>query len=57
MLGPKQRLLASYVANANDEPLDTAGQQWTTGEGLLRRVATPAAGAVDRDRHRRPVQR
>ena len=40
MLGPKQRLLASYVTNANDEPLDTAGQQWTTGEGLLRRVAT-----------------
>ena len=24
MLGPKQRLLASYVASANDEPLDTA---------------------------------
>ena len=40
MLGPKQRLLASYVASANDEPLDTAGQQWKTGESLLRRVAT-----------------
>ena len=40
MLGPKQRRLASYVASANDEPLDSAGQQWKTGEGLLRRVAT-----------------
>ena len=57
MLGPKQRRLASYVTNANDEPLDTAGQQWTTGEGLLRRVARPAAGRGRPDRHRRAVQR
>ena len=47
MLGPKQRLLASYVASANDEPLDTAGQQWKTGEGLLRRVASQLRGAVE----------
>ena len=40
MLGPKQRLLAAYVASANDGSLDSAGQQWKTGESLLRRLAT-----------------
>lgn len=39
MLGPKQRMLASYVASANPEQLDAAGQQWTTAEGLLRRLS------------------
>ena len=40
MLGPKQRQLATYVASANDGSLDSAGQQWKTGEGLLRRLAS-----------------
>ena len=40
MLGPKQRQLATYVASANDGSLDSAGQQWKTGESLLRRLAS-----------------
>ena len=40
MLGPKQRQLAAYVASANDGSLDSAGQQWKTGESLLRRLAS-----------------
>jgi hypothetical protein len=40
MLGPKQRLLASYVTSADDSALDGASTQWKTGEGLLRRLAT-----------------
>jgi hypothetical protein len=39
MLGPKQRMLASYVASADAEQLDAAGKQWTTAEGLLRRLS------------------
>ncbi|HET6937681.1 MAG TPA: hypothetical protein VFI19_03715, partial [Nocardioides sp.] len=39
MLGPKQRLLASYVANANTGHLDDAGKQWSTAEDLLRRLS------------------
>src|SRR3954469_18268989 len=39
MLGPKQRMLASYVASADPEQLDAASQQWTTAEGLLRRLS------------------
>jgi hypothetical protein len=40
MLGPKQRLLASYITSADDGSLDGASTQWKTGEGLLRRLAT-----------------
>ena len=39
MLGPKQRQLATYVTSANDGSLDAAGQQWKTGESLLRRLS------------------
>jgi hypothetical protein len=39
MLGPKQRLLASYLANANPAHLDAASKQWTTAEDLLRRLS------------------
>ena len=42
MLGPNQRRLAPSVASANDGSLDSAGKQWTTGEGLLRRLAGQA---------------
>ena len=57
MLGPKQRQLAAYVASANDGSLDSAGQQWKTGESLLRRVASQLRDALGPDRHRPPVQR
>ena len=43
MLGPQQRLLAQYVANANDGALDDASQQWSMGETLLRRLSTQLA--------------
>ena len=39
MLGPKQQLLASYVANADSGPLHDASTQWTQAETLLRRLS------------------
>jgi len=37
--GPKQQLLADYVAPANDATLDELGRRWSQGASLLRQYA------------------
>ena len=43
MLGPKQQLLQSYVEGANEDALDSAGDQWRKGESLLRQISREVA--------------
>ncbi len=40
MLGPKQQQLKAYIENANEDSLDSAGDQWRQGEQILRQLAT-----------------
>ena len=56
MLGPKQQQLKAYIENANEDSLDSAGDQWRQGEQILRQLATDPEPR-GRHRRRRPVHR